>query len=202
MSMTAAQFVERAFTQISGGQGPPELRDAINNILTDCLQALAETVSDSPLAHLLKQDFNVVCSGGVCSLDTVTLVGGGTLASGNIYHILFDTIPSGYALHPDSNMPIQWVRNGNSAWLSKPDPYSQHQVIRGILSGNQIVLAWDDTITPSNQTIVFKASYAPLISWFSVASADREKLEADLVALCPRLLGLSQPSAPQGAPQG
>lgn len=191
MALTVDEFAERCFAMLGGGEGDVKLLDGIYRGRMDAMQLLAEQVADSPLRHMLTRDFQVNTVSGSADLNTSTIVGGGSLASANIYSILFDTIRRGKALHPDSTQPIQWFVGSTSdadcpRWLSLG-------YINGTLSSNSIYLRNDFGNAPTDQTMTYKASFCPTFDFFNVASADLAQLEKDIVSMSAKLISPPQP---------
>ena len=190
-----AQLVDQVFSGIPGTPRP-ELRDDIYQKQFDACQSLGEMVSDSKLRQILTSDFQVACVGGSCDLTTAAMVGGASLASEHINSLIFDTIPRGKALHPDSLEPIQWVRGGTIA-VDKPrrDDFGY---IHGTLSSGNIYLRKADGTTPSDATVIFKCSFSPTIDYFNNADPMTLQLESHLVAIWIALVA-GQPAQPQAA---
>jgi hypothetical protein len=185
------QAVEQVFSQLPGTPRP-EIRDDIYQTQFDALQALGEFVSDSPIRHLLTRDFQVACLGGVADLSQTTLVGGGSLASANISNLILDTIKRGKVTHPDSLEPCQPERGGTI----HVDHARRDQTFGYIfytISANSLYFKKEDGTAPSDQTVTFRASYAPTFTFFTGTSPSQQQLDQHLISIWVRLVaGQSQ----------
>lgn len=202
MALTQASWVDRVLGQVLAlnPNASPTLKDDLNRMANDALLSLGEIVSDSPLRHMLKRDFAVQCTAGSCDLTTATLSNGGSLASGNVLAIIFESIRKGKALHPDSLEPLQWS-GGSAAFIDKGLAFFTSDYLVAGLSGNAIYIRKGDGTTPSDQLVIFKSSFAPLFSFFSSSTnADTPTLEDKLVSIGVRLAMPQTATAAPGQP--
>lgn len=114
------------------------------------------------------------------------LVGGGSLASANISHLIFDSIRKGKALHPDSLEPLQWSKGLTiHADQLRRDSFGY---LHATLSADSIYIRKEDGTVPSDQTVVFKASFAPMLAFFSGTGPTFQELESTLISIAVKLV--------------
>lgn len=192
MSLNYKQFVERVFSQLPGTPRP-EQRDDIGTVQYDSLSALGEMISDSPLRQILTRDFQCSTVGGSADLNTATLVGGAALSTANIQSLVFDTIRRGKILHPDSTEPCQPER-GNTIHVDH-GKRDQFGYVYYTLSADSLYLRREDGTPVSDQAAIFKASYAPTLTFFSGTGPTFQELENILISIAAKLVMGGVPQA-------
>jgi hypothetical protein len=186
--MNQAQWVDRVLAQLQAMNPnlPPEIKDDINRVATDALQMLGELIPDSPLRQILRRDFQCASLGGSCDLTTATLPGGASLASGNVFSIVPDSISR--IMHPDSLEAAQPEHHSASQHVEHPK-ILQLGYIYYWLSGNALFIRSEWGLAVSDQLTIFKCSFAPTFSFFSSSTnADIPVLEQNLVSIGVRLV--------------